>query len=62
LYDQVWSRAFEWMDYYLLNNNSGDYTGMPQVVFNAMNGDEIEGYDSLASVSTGSLSFSLKQR
>jgi len=61
VYDQVWSRAYQWMDYYLLNNNSGDYAGMPQVVFNAMNGDEIESYNSMSEVSTGSLTFALNK-
>jgi len=60
--NQVWSRASEWNDYYLLHGLSGEFTGMPQVIYNTMNGKEIEEYNSLAEVSTESLVFDFDKR
>ena len=52
--NQVWSRAQEWNDFYLLENHArGEVDAdLPQVVFNNMNGDEIEGYATWDDVTT----------
>ena len=60
--DQVWTRAAEWNDFYLLNGKSGQDMDMPQIVFNAMNGDEVDQYASWSDVSTSSVSYSLSTR
>jgi predicted acyl esterase len=57
--NQVWTRAVEWNDYYLASNHNDVYADMPLVVFNTMNGDEIETYDSWESITTKSLTFGL---
>jgi len=56
----VWHRAGQWNDFYLKDNKSGPDGDMPMVIFNAMNGREIEKYNSMADVSTGSLLFELQ--
>mmetsp|Transcript_23475 Transcript_23475/g.39832 ORF Transcript_23475/g.39832 Transcript_23475/m.39832 type:complete len:538 (+) Transcript_23475:93-1706(+) len=56
--NQVWNRATDWLDYYLLDNNSGADTAMPSVIFNTMNGEEVDEYSSWADVSTAALEFS----
>jgi predicted acyl esterase len=58
--NQIWSRATEWNDYYLLNNQQGTYAGMAQVIFNTMNGDEIESYNSLSEVTSSFLNYQLQ--
>jgi predicted acyl esterase len=55
--NQIWTRATEWNDYYLLNNQQGPYDGMAQVIFNTMNGDEIESYNSLSEVTTSFINY-----
>jgi predicted acyl esterase len=60
--NQIWSRATEWNDYYLLNNQNGVYDGMSQVIFNTMNGDEIESYSSLSDVTTSTLKYELQSK
>lgn len=60
--DQVWTRAGEWNDFYLLNDQSGTDADMSEVVFNTMNGDEVDKYSSLGEVSTATLDFALSKR
>lgn len=60
--NQIWTRATEWNDYYLLNNNKGVYDGMAQVIYNTMNGDEVESYNSLAEVTTSYLNYELQSK
>lgn len=55
--NQVWERAGQWNDYYLLNNHNDVDIDMPAVVFNTMNGDEIESYSSWEEVTSSYLSF-----
>ena len=63
--DQVWSRAYDWNDYYLLNNHPttdpvyAELTDMNTIMFNAMNGDEVEAYGSWSEVSAQSEVYSL---
>lgn len=56
--NQVWDRAAEWLDFYLLDDNSGADADMPSVVFNTMNGKEVDEYSSWSDVSTSALEFS----
>jgi predicted acyl esterase len=60
--NQIWSRATEWNDFYLLNNQKGVYEDMAQVIFNTMNGDEIESYSSLSEVTTSTLNYELQSK
>jgi pimeloyl-ACP methyl ester carboxylesterase len=55
--DQVWARAGEWNDYYLLRGQSGADAALPAIVFNTMNGDEVEGYASWKEVTTDYLAY-----
>lgn len=59
--NQVWSRAGEWNDFYLLNGNFGQPSPLPLIIFNVMKGDEIEEYESWDEVSNGALTFELKE-
>lgn len=59
--DQVWERAGQWNDFYLLEGRAGEDMDMPAIVFNTMNGDEIESYDSFKDVTTSYLSFQLSE-
>jgi predicted acyl esterase len=60
--DQVWTRAGEWNDYYLLNDQSGTDADMSEVIFNTMNGDEVDQYSSWSEVSYTSMDYSLGSR
>lgn len=60
--NQVWDRAGEWLDYYLLDNKSGVDTDMSAVIFNTMNGREVDEYSAWADVSTSALEFSFASR
>ena len=42
--DQVWDRAGEWLDYYLLQGQAGTDASMSPVIFNTMNGNEVDEY------------------
>lgn len=59
--DQVWDRAGQWNDFYLLEGKSGGDADMPAIVFNTMNGDEIESYASFQELTTSYLSFQLDE-
>ena len=56
--NQVWERAEEWLDYYLLNGGVGNDINMAPIIFNTMNGNEIDEYDSWSEVASSSLEFS----
>jgi predicted acyl esterase len=55
--DQVWDRAGEWLDYYLLQGQAGTDASMSPVIFNTMNGNEVDEYASWADVSSTTLEF-----
>lgn len=60
--NQVWDRAGEWLDYYLMDGKTGADADMPTVVFNTMNGREVDEYASWADVSTSALKFQFASR
>lgn len=65
--DQVWTRAFEWNDFYLHSNHPNtddihtEYYDVGVVVLNTMNGREVESYDSWAEVTTSTEVYSLAE-
>lgn len=63
--DQVWNRAGQWLDYYLLfqsGKGTDNALSMAPVIFNTMNGQEIDEYASWADVSSSNLQFSFASR
>ena len=73
--DAVWTRAGEWMDFYLLDDHSvdefpltntaiagsvkGDTAPLPKIVLTVMDGDVVESYDSWDEVTTDSTTYHL---
>jgi predicted acyl esterase len=63
--DQVWKRAMEWNDFYLLQNHpntadiQAEYEDMALIVLNTKDGREIEKYNSWAEVTTATQVYDL---
>jgi predicted acyl esterase len=60
--DQVWTRAYQWMDYYVKDAHTDTMTSMPSVVLNNLNSDAIESYSSWDQVTNGFANFQLNTK
>lgn len=64
--NQVWKRALDWNDYYLLHNHPNTdsiYSAVDYntIVLNTMNGDEIESYNNWVDITTNVMIYSLQK-
>lgn len=57
--DQVWTRAYQWMDYYVRDANTDQITSLPMVIMNNMENGESEGYPTWEAVTDSSVTYEL---